>query len=75
MKNLMGDEKLYRVETGDGVYYRNWVHLCKTVEDLLSSYDEGNTSGIAEPSTSEKPTPSGDLGGLATQETAKGDLH
>ena len=71
----MRDEKLYRVDTGDGVYRRNWVYLWKTVEYLLFSYDEGNTSWIAEPSTSEKPTPSGDLGGLANQETVKGDLH
>ena len=68
------DERSYRVDTGDGVYRRNRVHLRKTVENFPSSYDEPrDTSGIAEPSTSEKPTPSGDLSGWATQETV--DLH
>ena len=58
------------------MYRRNWVHLRKTVEDFPSSYDKPrDTSGIAEPSTSEKPTPCGDLGSWAAQETVKGDLH
>ena len=70
------DERSYRVDTGDGVYRRNRVHLRKTVEDFPSSYDKPrDTSGIAEPSTSEKPTPCGDLGSWAAQETVKGDLH
>ena len=52
------DKRLYRV------YRRNRVHVRKMVEDFPSSYDEPHdASGIAEPSTSERPTPSSDLGG------------
>ena len=70
------DERSYRVDKGDGVYRRNRVQLRKTMEDFPSSYEEpSDTSGIAEPSASEKPTPSSDLGSWPNQETVKGDLH
>ena len=55
---------------------RNQVHLRITVEDFPSSYGElCNIFRVTGPSTFERPTPSGDLCGWATQETVKGDLH